>query len=83
MWHKLNNGKTFDEVKEIYYDACQLNVMSGLEIDVQSPRKVTCVKNYALNCWETVKVIVLQHNTEICICANVVKTEKNYCMAQG
>ncbi len=33
MWHKLNNGASFEDVKEIYYDACQLNVMSGIEID--------------------------------------------------
>lgn len=34
MWHKLNNGASWDEVKNIYYDACQLNVMSGIEIDM-------------------------------------------------
>lgn len=33
MWHKLNNGASFEDVKEIYYDACQLNAMSGLEIE--------------------------------------------------
>lgn len=33
MWHRLNNGATFEDIKEIYYDACQLNVMSGIEID--------------------------------------------------
>lgn len=33
MWHKLNNGATFEDVKELYYDACQLNAMSGIEID--------------------------------------------------
>ncbi len=45
MWHRLNNGETFEDVKELYYDACQLNAMSGLEIGNQSPRTVTCVKN--------------------------------------
>lgn len=34
MWHRLNNGATFEDVKELYYDACQLNVMSGIEIDL-------------------------------------------------
>lgn len=34
MWHKLNNGASFDEIKELYYDTCQLNAMSNIEIDV-------------------------------------------------
>ena len=34
MWHKLNNGASWENVKSIYYDACQLNVMSGIEIDM-------------------------------------------------
>lgn len=33
MWHRLNNGASFDDIKELYYDVCQLNVMSGIEID--------------------------------------------------
>lgn len=33
MWHKLNNGASYEDIKELYYDTCQLNVMSGLEID--------------------------------------------------
>lgn len=33
MWHKLNNGASFEDIKELYYDACQLNTMSGIEID--------------------------------------------------
>lgn len=34
MWHKINNGKDVcdEEVQKIYYDACQLNAMSGIEI---------------------------------------------------
>ena len=34
MWHKLNNGASFDEIKELYYDTCQLNAMSNIEIDM-------------------------------------------------
>lgn len=34
MWHMLNNGKSWDNVKSLYYDACQLNAMSGAEIDM-------------------------------------------------
>ena len=33
MWHKINNGATFEEIKDLYYDTCQLAVMSNLEID--------------------------------------------------
>ena len=33
MWDELNNGKFFDEIKEMYYDVCQLNAQSGVEID--------------------------------------------------
>lgn len=34
MWHMLNNGKSWDDVKTLYYDACQLNAQSGAEIDM-------------------------------------------------
>lgn len=33
MWHKLNNGASFEEVEELYMDVCQLSVMSGVEIN--------------------------------------------------
>ena len=33
LWDKMYHGETYDEVKEIYYDICQLDVMSGIEID--------------------------------------------------
>lgn len=33
MWHRLNNGASFDDIRELYYDVCQLNAMSGIEID--------------------------------------------------
>lgn len=33
MWHQLNNGATYDDIRELYYDACQLSVLSNLEID--------------------------------------------------
>ena len=33
MWDKLAHGKTFDDIKDLYYDICQLDVMSGIEID--------------------------------------------------
>lgn len=32
MWHQLNNGKTYEDIKELYYDICQLDIMSGIEI---------------------------------------------------
>lgn len=33
FWHKLNNGYSYDDIKGIYYDACQLSNMSATEID--------------------------------------------------
>lgn len=33
MWHLMNNGSSFAEVQGLYYDICQLDVMSGIEID--------------------------------------------------
>ena len=33
LWDKMNNGSTYDDIKELYYDICQLDVMSGIEID--------------------------------------------------
>lgn len=33
MWDQLNNGRTYEHVKELYYDICQLAVMSNIEID--------------------------------------------------
>lgn len=33
FWERYNSGVPFDDIKEIYYDVCQLNVLSGIEID--------------------------------------------------
>lgn len=33
LWDKMYYGSSFDDVKELYYDICQLDVMSGIEID--------------------------------------------------
>ena len=33
IWDTLNNGGTYDDVKEIYYDVSKLDVMSCIEID--------------------------------------------------
>lgn len=33
LWNRMNNGSTYEEIKELYYDICQLDVMSGIEID--------------------------------------------------
>ena len=33
LWDKMYHGSTYDEIKELYYDICQLDVMSGIEID--------------------------------------------------
>lgn len=33
MWSQLNNGAKYEDVEELYCDICQLNAMSGIEID--------------------------------------------------
>lgn len=33
LWDKLYHGNTYTDVKELYFDICQLDVMSGIEID--------------------------------------------------
>lgn len=32
-WERLNNGSSIDENKELYWDICKLDVLSGVEID--------------------------------------------------
>lgn len=33
LWDKMYHGETYNNIKELYYDICQLDVMSGIEID--------------------------------------------------
>ena len=33
LWDRMYHGETYDDIKELYYDICQLDVMSGIEID--------------------------------------------------
>lgn len=33
LWDRMYHGSTYDDIKELYYDICQLDVMSGIEID--------------------------------------------------
>ena len=33
MWHQLNHGATYKDIEKIYFDICQLAVLSNLEID--------------------------------------------------
>lgn len=33
LWDRMYNGENYDDVKDLYYDICQLDVMSGIEID--------------------------------------------------
>lgn len=33
LWDKMYSGAEYEHVKELYYDICQLDVMSGIEID--------------------------------------------------
>ena len=36
LWDRAYHGATYDDIKELYYDICQLDVMSGIEIDLYS-----------------------------------------------
>lgn len=33
MWDQINHGANFSDIKDLYYDTCQLSVMSNIEID--------------------------------------------------
>lgn len=33
LWDKMYDGSSYNDIKELYYDICQLDVMSGIEID--------------------------------------------------
>ena len=33
LWDKMYHGSSYEDIKELYYDICQLDVMSGIEID--------------------------------------------------
>lgn len=33
LWDKMYHGASYNDIKELYYDICQLDVMSGIEID--------------------------------------------------
>lgn len=33
LWDKMYHGSEYEDIKELYYDICQLDVMSGIEID--------------------------------------------------
>ena len=33
LWDKMYHGSSYNDIKELYYDICQLDIMSGIEID--------------------------------------------------
>lgn len=33
MWDMMYNGSSYNDIEELYFDICQLDVMSGIEID--------------------------------------------------
>ena len=43
LWNRMYHGASYDEIKELYYDICQLDIMSGLEID--SAKKEFVINN--------------------------------------
>lgn len=45
MWHMLNNGASWKEAMEVFYDSSQLCIMSGIEID--SAKREFAVSNIA------------------------------------
>ena len=51
MWEKMHKGKTYEDIKGLYYDICILAVLSGIEIDkakkefeVNSGSEITRIK---------------------------------------
>ena len=56
MWNRLNDPMkmtSYEDIKELYYDICQLDVQSGIEIDYRSPYSASCMKKYTSNCWDS------------------------------
>lgn len=52
IWDIMNNGGTYDEIKEIYYDVSKLDILSNIEIDkakkvytVNSKREISKIRN--------------------------------------
>lgn len=33
LWDRMSHGSSYENIKDLYYDICQLDVMSGIEID--------------------------------------------------
>ena len=33
LWDKMYHGSSYNDIKELYYDICQVDIMSGIEID--------------------------------------------------
>lgn len=33
LWDRMSHGSSYESIKDLYYDICQLDVMSGIEID--------------------------------------------------
>ena len=58
LWHKLNNGMDYEQIKELYYDICQLDVMSGIEIDKAK-------KEFEVDNLKELKKITLKYKDEL------------------
>lgn len=48
MWDRMNNGATYEDCKELYYDICSLAVLSGIEID-RAKKEFTISSQAVLN----------------------------------
>ncbi len=51
LWDKMYKGSTYEDIKDLYYDICQLDVMSGIEIDkakkefdIDNAKELDCIR---------------------------------------
>lgn len=58
LWDELNGGKSWDDVKEIYYDICILAVTSGIEIDKAK-------RNYGIDAGEVIAKLAKKYIEKI------------------
>lgn len=50
MWHRINNGESFEDVLPMYADIAKLDVMSNIEID-------RAKREYEVDCYKEMKVL--------------------------
>lgn len=43
LWDRMYHGEVYEEVRELYHDICQLDILSGIEID-KAKKPCSCAK---------------------------------------